>query len=190
MKKISTLLILLLAASTPAWSGTPETEGTESATAAAPETHQPTATTEASPAAPNYNLDWYSINSGGAIEVASASYRLGVSIGQAGAGFMSGTNFDLGIGFWYALGSTAACPVALTGDVNLNGSYTSADIIYLVNYVFKGGASPQPCEAAGDVDCSGGVTSADIIYMVNFVFKGGPAPCNVCTLIPGTWTCP
>jgi len=80
--------------------------------------------------------------------------------------------------------------VANTGDVNTDGSITSADIIYLVNYVFKGGAPPMPCEAAGDVNCNGSVTSADIIYLVSYVFKGGAAPCDVCTLIPGTWTCP
>ena len=62
------------------------------------------------------------------------------------------------------------------GDVNLDGVITSADIIYLVNYVFKGGAAPQPIEDSGDANCDGAVTSADIIYLVAFVFKGGPAP--------------
>jgi hypothetical protein len=78
-----------------------------------------------------------------------------------------------------------ACPITLTGDVNSNGSITSADIIYLVGYVFKGGPPPQagggPCVAAGDVNCNGSVTSADIIYLVGYVFKGGPAPCDACT---------
>jgi hypothetical protein len=81
--------------------------------------------------------------------------------------------------------------VALTGDVNESSTLTSADIIALVNYVFKGGTPPRPCAAAGDVNCSGQVTSADIIAMVNHVFKGGAPPCDVCTLIEvGTWTCP
>jgi hypothetical protein len=82
------------------------------------------------------------------------------------------------------------CTVAITGDVNESGTLTSADIIFEVNFVFKGGATPQPCQAAGDVNCNGSVTSADIIYLVNHVFKGGDAPCDVCTLIPATWTCP
>jgi hypothetical protein len=85
---------------------------------------------------------------------------------------------------------TAACPVAITGDVNLIGDLTSADIIYLVNYVFKAGTLPMPCEAAGDTNCSGSVTSADIIQLVGHIFKGDDPPCDVCTLIPGTWTCP
>lgn len=35
-----------------------------------------------------------------------------------------------------------SCPIALPGDVNLDGQSTAADIIYVVNYVFKGGSPP------------------------------------------------
>ena len=62
------------------------------------------------------------------------------------------------------------------GDVNQSGTITSADIIYTVNYVFKGGPSPLPSATEGDVNCDDIVTSADIIYLVNYVFKGGPPP--------------
>lgn len=82
------------------------------------------------------------------------------------------------------------CPILTPGDVNVDGVVTSADIIYLVNYVFKGGPPPIPCAAAGDVNCDGVVTSADIIYLVNYVFKGGPPPCDPCTIIPSKWLCP
>jgi hypothetical protein len=75
-----------------------------------------------------------------------------------------------------------SCPIALTGDVNVDALLTSADIISLVNYVFKGGPAPLPIELAGDIDCSGAVTSGDIISMVNHVFKSGPAPCDACTI--------
>jgi hypothetical protein len=72
------------------------------------------------------------------------------------------------------------CPIALTGDVNLSGAITSADIIYMVNYVFKSDLDPMPCPAAGDVNCSNSTTSADIIYLVNFVFKSDLPPCDAC----------
>lgn len=65
-----------------------------------------------------------------------------------------------------------------TGDTNFDGVITSADIIHLVNYVFKGGTPPRPVPRSGDVDCSGAITSADIIGLVNYVFKGGTAPCT------------
>ena len=66
------------------------------------------------------------------------------------------------------------------GDVTEDCKINSTDIIYLVNYVFKGGPEPKPETEAGNVDCKGGVTSADIIYLVNFVFKGGPPPLGRC----------
>ena len=74
--------------------------------------------------------------------------------------------------------------VALDGDVNQSTAITSADIIALVNYVFKSGLVPEPCEANGDVNCSGAVTSADIIHLVNFVFKSGVPPCDICNDSP------
>jgi hypothetical protein len=131
---------------------------------------------------PNINLDWYSVNGGGDNSVSSASYSLGLSVGQAAAGKANGATFNLGIGFWYgAAGAGGSCPIAMTGDVNVSGTLTSADIIYMVNFVFKGGPDPLPCSATADVNCSGSVTSADVIYMVNHVFKGGIAPCDACT---------
>lgn len=82
------------------------------------------------------------------------------------------------------------CRVILTGDANYNASITSADIITLVSYIFKGGPEPRPCPAAGDVTCDGAVTTSDIILLVNFVFKRGGRPCDVCTIVPELWSCP
>ena len=77
-----------------------------------------------------------------------------------------------------------SCIVVLTGDLNLSGSITSADIICGVQFIFLQNCEPQPCYGAGDVNCSGVVNSADVIYLVNFVFKSGPEPCDVCTSDP------
>lgn len=71
----------------------------------------------------------------------------------------------------------------LSGDVNDNGSVSSADIIAMVNYIFKGipfASGP----ANGDVNCTGFLTASDIIYLVNYVFKGGPAPCDPTCIVP------
>jgi len=84
-----------------------------------------------------------------------------------------------------------ACPIALTGDINLSGAVTSADVIAMVNILFKAAEPPLPCMAVADVNCSGAVTSADVIYLVNHVFKAGPQPCDVCILVSiGSWACP
>ncbi|OGC79770.1 MAG: hypothetical protein A2145_05740 [candidate division Zixibacteria bacterium RBG_16_40_9] len=71
----------------------------------------------------------------------------------------------------------------LRGDPNRDGKQNLADLIFLVNFVFKGGPEPYPY-SLGNINCdftSGGVdviNIADIIAMVNFVFKGGKAPCS------------
>ena len=65
------------------------------------------------------------------------------------------------------------------GDANFDRTITSADIIYLVNHVFKGGPEPVLWNL-GDVNCDGRIASADIITLVNFALKSGPPPCDVC----------
>jgi hypothetical protein len=78
------------------------------------------------------------------------------------------------------LGDANFCAILIDGDLNGSLTVTSSDIITLVNYVFKGGADPEPCAANGDVNCSGAVSSADVITLVNFVFKAGAPPCDIC----------
>jgi Ni,Fe-hydrogenase III small subunit len=80
--------------------------------------------------------------------------------------------------------------VITNGDGDLSGTLTAADIILLVNYIFKAGPEPQPCVAVGDINCDGKVTSADIILLVNHVFKSMAPPCDIDQLIPGIWQCP
>ncbi|MCX6831104.1 MAG: dockerin type I repeat-containing protein, partial [candidate division Zixibacteria bacterium] len=65
------------------------------------------------------------------------------------------------------------------GDVDASGSVDIADVVYLIAYIFSGGAAPNPL-AAGDVDCSGEINIADIVYLINYIFRGGAAPCNAC----------
>jgi hypothetical protein len=74
-----------------------------------------------------------------------------------------------------------AIPVMVTvesyvcGDANGDGSLNVADAVHLINFVFKGGAAPEPLEA-GDANGDGDVNVADAVYMINFVFNGGPPP--------------
>jgi len=63
----------------------------------------------------------------------------------------------------------------LRGDANGDRVINSADVVYLINYLFKGGPAPEPLEA-GDVNCDGTINSADVVYLINYLFKGGPPP--------------
>jgi len=64
----------------------------------------------------------------------------------------------------------------LLGDPSADGAINVADVIYLVNYLFKGGAMPLPILDSGDSNCDGKVNVADIVYLVAYLFKGGPKP--------------
>ena len=59
------------------------------------------------------------------------------------------------------------------GDANGVGGVNSADVLYLINYIFAGGPAPLgPVDVNGD----GSVNSADVLYLINYIFAGGPAP--------------
>ncbi len=64
------------------------------------------------------------------------------------------------------------------GDTNRDGNIQLADIIYLVNYIFKGGSSPNP-PVFGDSNCDANLNLSDIIYLVDFIFRGGAPPCEI-----------
>lgn len=134
-----------------------------------------------------YNLNWYSVNSGGDVRLPGTAFDLGLTVGEPVAGLAKGSRFDLGFGFWY--GATA-CPIVLSGDVNLNSVLSTSDIIVLVNYALKAGPNPLPCIANADLNCDGAVSLSDIVVLINRVLKGGPDPCNVCDIIPSLWSCP
>lgn len=67
----------------------------------------------------------------------------------------------------------------LAGDANSDGGVNLSDIIWEVNYVFKGGPASVPLFLAdANADCS--VNLVDIVYLVNYVFKSGAAPLLGC----------
>jgi hypothetical protein len=80
----------------------------------------------------------------------------------------SSTNFKLYAGFVYPT-------VVQCGDANADGKVTVSDVVYLINYLFKGGPAPKPFEAA-EANCDGKVTVSDVVYLINYLFKGGPQP--------------
>jgi len=82
----------------------------------------------------------------------------------------------------HSLGSVTAYDYAtikyvpfLRGDFNDDMQVNVTDLIYLINYLFKNGPSPDPL-ADGDVNCDDKVSVSDVIYLVNYLFKGGPLP--------------
>lgn len=64
----------------------------------------------------------------------------------------------------------------IRGDVNGDGVTNSADVVYLINYLFIDGPAPVPYLEAGDTNCDGVVSTTDIVYLINYLFVGGPPP--------------
>ncbi|MGB8274705.1 MAG: cohesin domain-containing protein [Alphaproteobacteria bacterium] len=68
---------------------------------------------------------------------------------------------------------------ALCGDADGSGIINIADIVYMLNYIFKNGPPPHDA-SGGDVDCDLRITIADAVYFINYVFRGGLPPCFEC----------
>lgn len=64
---------------------------------------------------------------------------------------------------------------AIRGDANSDGVVESGDVVFMINYLFRDGASPDPLQA-GDSNCDGTVGSGDVVYLINYLFRGGPPP--------------
>ncbi len=63
----------------------------------------------------------------------------------------------------------------LCGDADGEQPVNILDIVYLINFKYKGGPSPEPLEAA-DVNSDLLVNILDIVYLINYKYKSGPEP--------------
>jgi len=154
LKKIflSNILILSLALVFLAWgdvgkkemkSETPQIQKTpvESPIVTDPSNEKPKAESPASPLQ-SYKIPWSSINAGGNLNLSSGNYKMKGSVGQSAIGQSQSTNYKMGMGFWYGVQDTTVC-TDKAGDANGSGGNPNlSDIIYLVNYIFKGGSAP------------------------------------------------
>ncbi len=64
------------------------------------------------------------------------------------------------------------------GDVNVpggDGEITAADVVFLLNYLFRGGSAPVPYNQ-GDANCDGTVGAGDVVQLLMYLFRGWPPP--------------
>jgi len=64
-----------------------------------------------------------------------------------------------------------------TGDLDVDGQFTSTDVVLILNCVFLGEGDCTPsCRA--DVNCDGSPTAADVVIQLNKVYLGIAYPCS------------
>jgi hypothetical protein len=61
------------------------------------------------------------------------------------------------------------------GDANADLAVNVGDVIYIINFVFKGAPAPTINER-GDANCDQMTNVADAVYLINYVFKSGTPP--------------
>lgn len=64
-----------------------------------------------------------------------------------------------------------------SGDANNDGTINVGDVVFLINYIFKGGPAPVHF-AKADVNCDAHINVADAVYLINYIFKSGLTPCR------------
>jgi outer membrane protein assembly factor BamB len=80
----------------------------------------------------------------------------------------------------YADETSSATPVVQCGDCNGDGVIDLGDVVYLINYLFRGGPAPLPELCAGDCNDDGTVDLGDVVLLINYLFRGGSAPGGCC----------
>ena len=61
------------------------------------------------------------------------------------------------------------------GDANGDRTIDIGDVVYLINYLYKGAPPPNPLEV-GNCNCDGVVDLGDVVFLINYLFKEGPPP--------------
>ncbi len=124
------------------------------------------------------DINWQVIPGGGFMQGTSTNYILSGSVGQVAVGEGTSTNYAVNSGFWQDFPAVSnECNMA--GNANGDETVNIGDIVFLVNYIFRGGPPPGLVnEGDANADCS--LNIGDPVFLVNYVFKSGPAPTCGC----------
>ncbi|MGB7060954.1 MAG: dockerin type I domain-containing protein [Candidatus Zixiibacteriota bacterium] len=66
--------------------------------------------------------------------------------------------------------------VFASGDATNDGVVDVADVVQVINYLYREDVPPDPPES-GDASCDGIINVSDIVWLISYLYKSGPAPC-------------
>jgi hypothetical protein len=119
------------------------------------------------------HIDWQVVASAGPPQ-SSAGHKLFSVTGQPSpVGEATSSAHRVRNGFMQAFTSGGCCVNA--GDANHDTKCNVSDAVFVISYVFKGGAAPS-CKQEGDANADTKVNVSDAVYIISYVFKGGAAP--------------
>ncbi len=70
-------------------------------------------------------------------------------------------------------------PVEIPCDIDTSGVVDISDLVYLIDYMFRGGP-PPPLMNSADVNASCQIDISDLVYVVDYMFLEGPIPLPGC----------
>jgi hypothetical protein len=71
------------------------------------------------------------------------------------------------------------CVCISCGDANNDEEIDISDAVFLISYIFSGGAAPHDCNGPngkGDANGDGGIDISDAVYLISYIFSGGLPP--------------
>jgi hypothetical protein len=109
------------------------------------------------------------------VEAVDGTYRMGHFAfwaygGDPATAWVQQVRFDN-----LVIGKGVQRPEFYRADPNNDGSTNITDGIYVLNFLFLGGAAPT-CRESADPNNDGTVNITDGIYILNYLFLGGAAP--------------
>jgi len=86
------------------------------------------------------------------------------------------SHYSVGNGRFESGGFSRLWLTFLRGDVNADAKVGLRDVIYLANYILKGG-SPPVLLSSGDVNCDDKINLVDVVALARYVMWHLPLPC-------------
>lgn len=116
---------------------------------------------------PNGNEVWVKRYNG---QSDSTDYAKAVGVDASGYVYITGYSYGVTTAYDWV---TTKYVQFLCGDTKGDGMRGNGDIVFLLNYLYRNGFTPDPWQA-GDVNGDLTIDLGDVVHFINYLFKHGP----------------